>query len=449
MAIYTPKDIGGFGRLADVGFKKREEAREERRLTLAERSAGLRDELTGMQIKQTKSNLEQAMETSKVKSGLAEAMKNVPEGENSFSHAYKYLMGQGKPDLADKYMKSQSARVEQIYKMDKEAGIKVFNDTIGKTMGTTLEFHEDDKKYGPIHKATDNKTGKEVFIRKVGGGFEQVPGYSPISAKKEKSIKESIITDIMKETPGMTRGQAGLEAEKRLAASKRGKGIEISYDADGKPVINIGGSGKGMEKKTRGNLEADVIEMDSQLVKAERIIDQFEPEYLTIGGKAKGAYLNIKDKVFGELTADESKYVTDISTFRQNALESINAYIKSVTGAAMSNAEAERIRQAVADAGDGILAGDGPTKFLSKLKETIKKGKLAKARSILMLEKGITVGKDNVADIESKYNYKDVQNMLNIKANELGTAFELKYPSKSEADIRKMVKDEIKKGYGI
>ncbi len=187
MAIYTPQDVGGFGRLADVGFKKRAEKREERRLTLAERSAGLRDELTGLQIKQTQSNLEQAMKTSKIKAGLAESMKDIPEGENQFSHAYKYLMGQGEQELASKYMKSQSARIEQIYKMDPERGIAVFNDTIGKTMGTTLEFHEDDKKYGPIHKAVDNETGKEVFIRKVDGGFEQVPGYSPLKPLSKKT----------------------------------------------------------------------------------------------------------------------------------------------------------------------------------------------------------------------------------------------------------------------
>ncbi len=263
-----------------------------------------------------------------------------------------------------------------------------------------------------------------------------------------KTIKESMIEDRLKEFPGETRGQAGLHVEKELAEAKRGRGIEISYGADGKPVINIGGS-KGMTRKTKGALETDVLEMDSQLIKAERIIEQFEPEFLTIGGKARGAYLNIKDKVFGELTADESKYVTEISTFRQNALESINSYINAMTGAAMSNAESKRLREGVADAGDGILTGDGPTKFIGKLRETIKKGKLAKARSILMLEKGITVSDKNVADIELKYNYNDVQNMLNIKANELGAAYELKYPNKSDVEIRSMVKKEIKRGYGI
>lgn len=229
MAIYTPKDIGGFGRLADVGFKKRAEAREERRLSLAERSQGLSDELKGLQIKQTKSNLEQAMKTSKIKAGLSESMKNIPEGENQFTHGYKYLMGQGEADLASKYMKSQSARVEQIYKMDPEKGIEVFNDTIGKTMGTTLEYHKKDKKYGDVFKAVDNKSGKEVYLQKTDQGFEMVEGYTPISTKATRTkaavdLKlEDDLTSQFAIDKNLNEVQARLEAKKEIAAAKKVK----------------------------------------------------------------------------------------------------------------------------------------------------------------------------------------------------------------------------------
>jgi hypothetical protein len=64
-------------------------------------------------------------------------------------------------------------------------------------------------------------------------------------------------------------------------------------------------------------------------------------------------------------------------------------YIKRITGAQMSEAEAERIKLAMPDIGQGFFDGDGPTKFQSKMKNAMEKIKLAEARYQMYLSQGL------------------------------------------------------------
>ena len=94
-------------------------------------------------------------------------------------------------------------------------------------------------------------------------------------------------------------------------------------------------------------------------------------------------------KIETEFKTTYQQFLDDYTTFTQDSIANINRYIKEITGAQMSEAEAKRLRKAVADAGDGILTGDSPRTFLAKAKNAIRKARLAKHRALMLRDKGL------------------------------------------------------------
>ena len=196
MTVTPMYDVGGFGRLADVKMKNKADARAERKLRVSEQISEQNLELGQLQIEQTKSNLQKIQENARIQKGLGQALQSIPKGENQFTTSYNYFMMQGRSDLASKYSKQQSDKIERIYKMDKKAGIELFNDTIGRQTGTILEYIKEDPVQGDIILMKDTRTGKQTYgSRTKSGKFVPLPGYlekveDPAKSTKTTDIKE-------------------------------------------------------------------------------------------------------------------------------------------------------------------------------------------------------------------------------------------------------------------
>ena len=67
----------------------------------------------------------------------------------------------------------------------------------------------------------------------------------------------------------------------------------------------------------------------------------------------------------------------------------MNEYIKSITGAAMSEPEAQRILRGMPNPGQGLFDGDSPTEFKAKLDDAMKQTRLALARYEYIKRNGI------------------------------------------------------------
>lgn len=107
---------------------------------------------------------------------------------------------------------------------------------------------------------------------------------------------------------------------------------------------------------------------------------EFKPEYLTMGSKLKSwAYSMAETAGFG-LDAEETQNLKDFARFRQITSASLNAYIKQVTGAQMSAAEAERLKQDVPN------KEDSPSQYLAKLERVIENLSARRDRSLFALE---------------------------------------------------------------
>ncbi len=107
--------------------------------------------------------------------------------------------------------------------------------------------------------------------------------------------------------------------------------------------------------------------------------DEFDPRFLELGSKIKNFFvsaieiagLDISDELKGELRS--------FTQFRQITSTNLNAYIKAITGAQMSNPEAIRLARDV----PGI--GDSPSQYKAKLDKVIRRLSAIRERSLAAL----------------------------------------------------------------
>lgn len=224
------------------------------------------------------------------------------------------------------------------------------------------------------------------------------------------------------------------------------KGMRI-YDREGNLLVDT--SGRELAKPTVTKLEKTIVESKETVARTEAMLEKFEPEFLTIGGKLKSEFYNLKDKIKGDLPPDEAEYIGRFAEFTQESTAGINQYIQQMTGAAVSAQEAVRLRKAMPDPGDSVLSGDGPKKFISKAKNVIRSLKLAEARAKILREKGFDVNPENIAQREQEYPYKRVVKMLETRADEIGLELEADNPGMPLGEIDRMVTERLKALYGF
>ena len=116
-------------------------------------------------------------------------------------------------------------------------------------------------------------------------------------------------------------------------------------------------------KPYRVRMELDREVLNNARVRLTDIGKKFQPFYQTYLGKVSGAAGDFTSKL-GLLKATPEKfqeYVTKFKAFQQDVNANVNLYIKEITGAQMSEAEAGRLMKAMAN------LQDSPDAFESKL----------------------------------------------------------------------------------
>ena len=192
--------------------------------------------------------------------------------------------------------------------------------------------------------------------------------------------------------------EAGLKGKERKQAARailEGKGsFQLEVGADGSLRISRGGRGSksGLSKKFQGVVEVELEKATSGLADLVRIKDSFNPSFLTFGTKAELWLLNFADRLGFEISPEDEQLLGDASVFKRNAYAALNLYIKRITGAQMSEAEAKRLTKAFTDP-----EKDGPTIFAAKLKDLIKTTRESVARLYYIKEKGFTLDRGSFA----------------------------------------------------
>lgn len=147
----------------------------------------------------------------------------------------------------------------------------------------------------------------------------------------------------------------------------------------------------GVTTKTQGDLEAKLLNAREQLVRLREVAAKFRPEFQEIPTRLGAAWTGLKARLgSGEIKGEDRRLLADFADYKRGALANVNLYIKEITGAQMSEAEANRLRQAVPDPGQTIFGGDDPITFESKLNSVLESAEKASVRYRHYLREGIT-----------------------------------------------------------
>ena len=120
-----------------------------------------------------------------------------------------------------------------------------------------------------------------------------------------------------------------------------------------------------IEKSTKGQIEKKLLQSLESLGRMDEIVKEFKPQYLTIGDKVETTLLGWQEKVGMTLDPAQKKALADRATFFQKTFDSVNRAIRDMTGAQMSEGEADRLMRGMPN------QDDAPTEFMAKMQSVI------------------------------------------------------------------------------
>lgn len=189
-----------------------------------------------------------------------------------------------------------------------------------------------------------------------------------------------------------------------------------------------------MERKTKGDIEGKLIDAGESIARLEEIAESYKPEFLQLYTKldtlntkwqeiGKGTAIEKGlSALFGKATPEDRQKLEEYSAFKRDSINNINLYIKEITGAQMSEKEADRIRKAMPDPGEGIFDGNSPSQFESKWKSTMKSMRAAQARYIYYLKNGFKPEEiSRMVKSNTMMSLNDIRNRINERAAELSS----------------------------
>lgn len=218
-------------------------------------------------------------------------------------------------------------------------------------------------------------------------------GWKERYTTQEKPEKWSAPKEGVDETGKRVMYQVNDKGESRIVSGispKAVKGMKFYDRETGNLILDMsGGEGPDMTRKTKGTIEGKIIGGKEQLARMQTIYGEFKPEYLEIGTRLKAAWTGIKAKLGKNVSREDAKALTGFKKFQRKAIENINLYIKELTGAQMSEKEADRLRLAQPDPGENWWSGDDPITFKAKMDDVMKFTRAAVARYEFYRSKGL------------------------------------------------------------
>lgn len=156
-------------------------------------------------------------------------------------------------------------------------------------------------------------------------------------------------------------------------------GQRISFDEQGRPIVELGIGQEGVQRGTKTDLEKQITNNLATQARLKRVSDQFQREFLTFKGRALNNVFQFLDKLeidelkdipvagklFDGLNQEQKESVKKFSAFRRNVEEAFAQFGKSISGAAISEKEFKRLEKAF------INAKQSPEQFKAVLDETM------------------------------------------------------------------------------
>lgn len=209
--------------------------------------------------------------------------------------------------------------------------------------------------------------------------------------------------------------------------------------------VTVTQTGPMLPGKEAGNkIDTGLLDTTRSLMQLDQISGLYKPEFQRFSDKVGFAALKVKDSTTG-LTNKEKEDLTQFSQYRRTAFNSLNEYIKSITGAAMSEAEAERIRKSMPDPGDGIFGGDSPTEFRAKLDAGIADARKAVARFAYLKRNGMSL-EDGLG---KGITLQRMPQLMNERGKEIEASLKQQNPNVDATSLDKAVRRQLALEFGL
>lgn len=239
----------------------------------------------------------------------------------------------------------------------------------------------------------------------------------------------------------------------RQDAMKKGGALLLDpqFAAAGRALVDLakGSETPGLGKEATNKLEEKQLNTTESLSRLTSIASEFKPEFQTIENRLGYKWSEMLDSFNAgrsSLTPDQTKELAEFSAFRSNSLNNLNAYIKEITGAAMTNAEADRIMKAMPNPGDGVLNGDSPTVFKAKLDSAIKSAKMALARYNYLRKNGFSGSADDMA---SRLPLEKMGGVIQQKTDQYLQEALAQNKGLKPADLAPIVRQKLRAEFGL
>ena len=225
----------------------------------------------------------------------------------------------------------------------------------------------------------------------------------------------------------------------------KSKGMDITVGPDGQLQITQGGDRYSYGKKTTGTIEDKLFNAKEGLVRLDDINNSYRPEFQQMGTRFKAAFAGGKDFLGMELSKDEKNLIEDYTSYKTQAINNINLYIKEITGAQMSEPEATRLRQGIPDPGDSWWEGDSPVKFKSKLDTQSRTLRSAAARFRYGLKNGWDMNPDN---LEKVMPLEKMETVIENRGLAIERQVRARRPNLEDASVERFVKQQLMSEFG-
>lgn len=266
------------------------------------------------------------------------------------------------------------------------SGYRAVPITIGEALGQAAGA------YGEARGAALQQQKEEQAAQAAAERQARLDAMAAEKQAQEARLSEARIYEIYNKSPDETTLIQNLKAAGIEPSSEQGRQIIVDYltKKGGTDVsVTLGDGAQPLDKANIKAIQMEYIKGTRTLDTLEEIKASYRPEFQQIPTRINNLWLSGKEKLGANLSGDEVKQLQDFSIYRQNAINAVNNYIRDITGAQMSVAEAERLAKALPQPGVGIFDGDSPTVFKAKLDNAIRQIELIRQRNAYFLAKGI------------------------------------------------------------
>ena len=250
-----------------------------------------------------------------------------------------------------------------------KGNITILGDKKPNTMNVTVPSFNQEKN---IWEQKTVILDKNTPDKNNGYGFAVV-GQTPVRPMfAEKTTDTQKIQDALEtiQVPGVDKNSPEYQAAKMFLDKYANQGkmsLEIGEDGSVKFTQGMPGDGK-LSTKMANDINTEIKNIGEDLLKLDNIFRNFDPTFLTLGGRFDRAKLTFKDLMagaipfFDELNETEKQRLTNQTTFFADVAERFNQILLTMSGAAVM--EGEYQRQAEANPNKK----DSPTVFAAKVK---------------------------------------------------------------------------------